>query len=217
MFHLYFLILKESLQNIKENKSMMYLYLFVLILSFTGVIITDSLINSVAKTAQSELRDEGNSIITINFHIPKSRYQMAVVLSQMEIKDMVFSKKFFFQVGETPYTTQLKKITGIESKDVLFGGIVSKFWIKEKNSVAIRNNNLFNKRIIYINGIPFKAYNIAAKRKTTFLDSLGLNSLQEDSDFFIPLETALRLTLSNEIDSVKLILKKEVDSFYLLQ
>ncbi|EEV7162616.1 ABC transporter permease, partial [Escherichia coli] len=59
--------------------------------------------------------------------------------------------------------------------------------------------------------------NIAAKRKTTFLDSLGLNSLQEDSDFFIPLETALRLTLSNEIDSVKLILKKEVDSFYLLQ
>ena len=196
---------------------MMYLYLFVLILSFTGVIITDSLINSVAKTAQSELRDEGNSIITINFHIPKSRYQMAVVLSQMEIKDMVFSKKFFFQVGETPYTTQLKKITGIESKDVLFGGIVSKFWIKEKNSVAIRNNNLFNKRIIYINGIPFKAYNIAAKRKTTFLDSLGLNSLQEDSDFFIPLETALRLTLSNEIDSVKLILKKEVDSFYLLQ
>lgn len=97
MFHLYFLILKESLQNIKENKSMMYLYLFVLILSFTGVIITDSLINSVAKTAQSELRDEGNSIITINFHIPKSRYQMAVVLSQMEIKDMVFSKKFFFR------------------------------------------------------------------------------------------------------------------------
>ncbi|HFL9638629.1 TPA: ABC transporter permease, partial [Escherichia coli] len=68
MYHLFFLILKESLQNIQENKNMMYLYLFVLILSFTGVIITDSLINSVSKTAQSELRDEGDSIITINFH-----------------------------------------------------------------------------------------------------------------------------------------------------
>lgn len=95
MYHLFFLILKESLQNIQENKNMMYLYLFVLILSFTGVIITDSLINSVSKTAQSELRDEGDSIITINFHVPKSRYQMAAILSQMEIKDMFFSKRIF--------------------------------------------------------------------------------------------------------------------------
>lgn len=100
MCHLFFLILKESLHNIQENKNMMYLYLFVLILSFTGVIITDSLINSVAKTAQSELRDEGDSIITINFHMPKSRYQMAVILSQMEIRDMLLGKKHFFRWGK---------------------------------------------------------------------------------------------------------------------
>lgn len=217
MCHLFFLILKESLHNIQENKNMMYLYLFVLILSFTGVIITDSLINSVAKTAQSELRDEGDSIITINFHMPKSRYQMAVILSQMEIRDMLFRKKTFFQVGENPYATQLKKITGVESKDMLFDGMISEFGIREKDSVAIRGNNFLKKNVVYINGIPFKTYNIAAKRKTTFLDSLGLNSLQEDGDFFIPLETALRLSLSNEIDSVKLVLKKEVDASYLLQ
>ncbi len=217
MCHLFFLILKESLHNIQENKNMMYLYLFVLILSFTGVIITDSLINSVAKTAQSELRDEGDSIITINFHMPKSRYQMAVILSQMEIRDMLFRKKTFFQVGENPYATQLKKITGVESKDMLFDGMISDFGIREKDSVAIRGNNFLKKKVVYINGIPFKTYNIAAKRKTTFLDSLGLNSLQEDGDFFIPLETALRLSLSNEIDSVKLVLKKEVDASYLLQ
>ncbi|EMF8524831.1 ABC transporter permease [Escherichia coli] len=217
MYHLFFLILKESLQNIQENKNMMYLYLFVLILSFTGVIITDSLINSVSKTAQSELRDEGDSIITINFHVPKSRYQMAAILSQMEIKDMFFSKRIFFQVGENPFTTQLKKITGIESKDVLLSGASSDFGIKDKNSVAIRDNEPFKKKFIYINGIPFKVYNIAAKKKTNFLDSLGLSSLQEDGGFFIPLETALRLSLSNEIDSVKLLLKKEADDSVLLQ
>ncbi|CBJ04536.1 hypothetical protein [Escherichia coli] len=213
-----FMILKEALQNIQENKKMMYLFLFVLILSFTGVIITDSLINSVAKTAQSELRSEGGATVTINFHTPKSRYHIATILSQMEIKDMLFSKKIFFQVGENPYATQLKKITGIESKDMLFDGILSNFGMQEKNSVAIRDNNSFEnkKKIIYINSIPFRAYNIATKRNTTFLDSLGLNSLQEDSDFFIPLETALRLSLSNEIDSVKLLLKKEVDNVYLL-
>lgn len=61
-----FMILKEALQNIQENKKMMYLFLFVLILSFTGVIITDSLINSVAKTAQSELRSEGGATVTID-------------------------------------------------------------------------------------------------------------------------------------------------------
>ncbi|EFM4947769.1 ABC transporter permease [Escherichia coli] len=217
MYHLFFLILKESLQNIQENKNMMYLYLFVLILSFTGVIITDSLINSVSKTAQSELRDEGDSIITINFHVPKSRYQMAAILSQMEIKDMYFSKRIFFQVGENPFATQLKKITGIESKDVLLSGAISDFGIKDKNSVAIRDNESFKKKFIYINGIPFKVHNIAAKKKTNFLDSLGLSSLQEDGGFFIPLETALRLSLSNEIDSVKLLLKKEVDDSVLLQ
>ncbi|ENA69557.1 hypothetical protein EC178900_5243, partial [Escherichia coli 178900] len=40
---------------------------------------------------------------------------------------MLFSKKIFFQVGENPYATQLKKITGIESKDMLFDGILSNF------------------------------------------------------------------------------------------
>ncbi|EHH8696952.1 ABC transporter permease, partial [Escherichia coli] len=138
-----FMILKEALQNIQENKKMMYLFLFVLILSFTGVIITDSLINSVAKTAQSELRSEGGATVTINFHTPKSRYHIATILSQMEIKDMLFSKKIFFQVGENPYATQLKKITGIESKDMLFDGILSNFGMQEKNSVAIRDNNSF--------------------------------------------------------------------------
>ncbi|HAL9185169.1 TPA: ABC transporter permease, partial [Escherichia coli] len=166
---------------------------------------------------QSELRDEGDSIITINFHVPKSRYQMAAILSQMEIKDMFFSKRIFFQVGENPFATQLKKITGIESKDALLSGAFSDFGIKDKNSVAIRDNESFKKKFIYINGIPFKVYNIAAKKKTNFLDSLGLSSLQEDGDFFIPLETALRLSLSNEIDSVKLLLKKEADDSVLLQ
>lgn len=36
-------------------------------------------------------------------------------------------------------------------------------------------------------------------------------------EVFIPLETALRLSLSNEIDSVKLLLKKEADDSVLLQ
>ena len=44
-----------------------------------------------------------------------------------------------------------------------------------------------------------------------------MSSLQEDGGFFIPLETALRLSLSNEIDSVKLLLKKEADDSVLLQ
>lgn len=109
MCNFFLLVFKESLQNIQENKSMMYLYSFVLILSFTGVIITDSLINSVAKTAQSELRSEGESTITISFHMSKSRDLIANILSQMQIKDVFFSKNVFFQVGGNPFASQLKK------------------------------------------------------------------------------------------------------------
>ncbi len=61
---------------------------------------------------------------------------------------------------------------------------ISDFGIKDKNSVAIRDNESFKKKFIYINGIPFKVHNIAAKKKTNFLDSLGLSSLQEDGGFY---------------------------------
>lgn len=214
-----FLILKESLKNIQENKSMMYLYSFVLILSFSGVIITDSLINSVAKTARSELRNDSESTITINFHISKSRELIANILSKMDIKDVFFRKTLFLKVGETPFTSQLKKVTGIESEDVLFNVLRSDFGVKEKNSVIIENSNydLAKKEYVYINDLPFKVNSVASKKKTVFLDSLGLNSLQEDGEFFIPLKTATRLLLNNEIDSARVVLKKEVDDINLMQ
>ncbi|ENA81666.1 ftsX-like permease family protein [Escherichia coli 2741950] len=214
-----FLILKESLKNIQENKSMMYLYSFVLILSFSGVIITDSLINSVAKTARSELRNDSESTITINFHISKSRELIANILSKMDIKDVFFRKTLFLKVGETPFASQLKKVTGIESEDVLFNVLRSDFGVKEKNSVIIENSNydLAKKEYVYINDLPFKVNSVASKKKTVFLDSLGLNSLQEDGEFFIPLKTATRLLLNNEIDSARVVLKKEVDDINLMQ
>ncbi|MDX5538810.1 ABC transporter permease [Escherichia coli] len=219
MCNFFLLVFKESLQNIQENKNMMYLYSFVLILSFTGVIITDSLINSVAKTAQSELRSEGESTITISFHMSKSRDLITNILSQMQIKDVFFSKNVFFQVGGNPFASQLKKITGIERKDVLFNDIHSDFWVKGKNSVVIRSGDgdLSKKAYIYIDGLPFKVNGVTSKKKTIFLDSLGLSSLQKEGEIFIPLETATRLSLNNEIDSARLILKKEVDDVNIIK
>ena len=214
-----FLIFKESSKNIQENKSMMYLYSFVLILSFTGIIITDSLINSVAKTAQSELRSDGEATITINFHISKSRDLIANILSKMEIKDVFFSKTLFLKVGENPFASQLKKVTGIESEDILFDVLRSDFGVKENSSVVVRssNNDLAKNKYIYINDLPFKVNSVASKKKTVFLDSLGLNSPQEEGDVFISLETATRLSLNNEIDSARVVLKKEVDDINLMQ
>lgn len=219
MCNFFLLVFKESLQNIQENKSMMYLCTFVLILSFTGVIITDSLINSVAKTAQSELRSDGESTISINFHIPTSRDLITNILSKIQVKDIFFSKNLFFQVGENPFISQLKKVTGIERNDVLLDDIHSDFWMKGINSVVIRSvdSDLSKKKYIYINGLPFKVNSVASKKKTIFLDSLGLSSLQKESEIFIPLDTATRLSLNHKIDSARVILKEEVNDINLKQ
>ncbi|ENE89111.1 aatP, permease domain protein, partial [Escherichia coli P0304777.4] len=65
---------------------MMYLFSFILVLSFTGIIITDSLINSVAKTAQSELRSESESTVKINFYISKPKEKIEMALAEIKNK-----------------------------------------------------------------------------------------------------------------------------------
>ncbi|EEW4154442.1 ABC transporter permease, partial [Escherichia coli] len=118
-----------------------------------------------------------------------------------------------------PFASQLKKVTGIENEDVLFNVLRSDFGVKEKNSVIIESSNydLAKKEYVYINDLPFKVNSVTSKKKTVFLDSLGLNSLQEDGELFIPLKTATRLLLNNEIDSARVVLKKEVDDINLMQ
>lgn len=78
----------------------------------------------------SELRNDSESTITINFHISKSRELIANILSKMDIKDVF--RKTLFEGGRDPFASQLKKVTGIESEDVLFNVLRSDFGVKEK-------------------------------------------------------------------------------------
>ncbi|HAY3943268.1 TPA: ABC transporter permease [Escherichia coli] len=211
MFFIIFLVLRESLKNIQENKSMMYLFSFILVLSFTGIIITDSLINSVAKTAQSELRSESESTVKINFYMSKPKEKIEMALAEIKNKKIFFSKKIFFQTGKTPFSSQLKMVIGVEPDDIMSDMEAPGFGENGENVVIIQKKNEYiDTDFFYINGIPFKINGVISKKATKFLDSLGLSSMRDGGEFFIPLTTASRLTLNNDVDGVKIIFNEKI-------
>ena len=62
----------DALQNLYENRKNIILFVIFLVISFTGIIVTDSLIYSVSQKAESELNINGDNVITVNLQKPIS-------------------------------------------------------------------------------------------------------------------------------------------------
>ncbi|HBL8814442.1 TPA: permease, partial [Escherichia coli] len=199
----------DALQNLHENKKSILLFVIFLVMSFTGIIVTDSLIYSVSQKAESELNINGDNIITVNLQKPVRLAMVKTIFSSANFKTSA-SRKNYFKVGYSPFTENSEAITGVENNIIERWGesIKSKF----HGNVVIAINIPVKENYIFIAGIPFFVIHSTTEKPTDFLDSLGLSSGNNRGSYIIPLDTMFRLTLDNHIDKIELIKNKEINN-----
>ncbi|EFH7843893.1 hypothetical protein GJ336_21130 [Escherichia coli] len=200
--------LTESFLNIIENKRNISIFFVFLIISFSGIAITDSLIYSTSKKAEQELSLNGHNVITVDFEDKVSDKKISLLFKNTNYI-LAKSKKMIFSVGGSPYSDDMKIVTGTEKKKLNTKriDITQPF---EKNVILYSEDQ--SHKIFFLNGLPFQPIGKIEKKKTEFLDSLGLSSFDDNVNYIIPLETMLRLTLDDSIDSIDLFKKNEITS-----
>ncbi|HDI3035277.1 permease [Cronobacter sp. EKM101R] len=207
MFSLY---IKEAGLNIKENKSI-FTFVFFLLVSFTGITVTDSLIFSVSRQAESELKINGDNVISIKLNIPVNKEKIYRLLYAEE-RSVFFEKSLFVNIGESPFSEQTGMIVGLDRG--MFG--MPQFNIKNLSGDEIILNqsilNTFSKPVdyIFINGIPFKITGVLTNKKTDFLDSLGLTEHSSRKNYIVPLDTVIRFSLDSSVDYVYVVFNAPV-------
>lgn len=201
--------LKESILNLLENKRSSLVFFIFLTLSFTGIITIDSMIYSVSKKAETELKIHGENVITIKLPESVSIDFLKKMFSDSKYR-VSFSKRFHMRIAGTPFSENVDGVLGVELSKVkrLLGDGYKNF---SGNRVIISSDSQYaDREYIFINGIPFKVVGVIRKKKTEFLDSLGLSANASDSKYLIPLNTLNRLTLQNTANYVELLKKNEV-------
>ncbi|EGL7863547.1 hypothetical protein IRJ69_004770 [Escherichia coli] len=182
MFSLY---IKEAGLNIKENKSI-FTFVFFLLVSFTGITVTDSLIFSVSRQAESELKINGDNVISIKLDIPVNKEKIYRLLYTEE-RSVFFEKSLFVNIGESPFSEKTGMIVGLDRG--MFG--MPQFNIKNPSGNEIILNqstlNTFSHPVdyIFVNGIPFKITGVLTNKKTDFLDSLGLTEHSARKNYIV--------------------------------
>ncbi len=206
----------DALQNLHENRRNIFLFVIFLVISFAGIIITDSLIYSVSQKAESELDISGDNVITVDLQKPISLTMAKTIFFGTYFKIRT-SKKNYFRVGDSPFTESTKLITGIENNitEQWGDGITSKF----HGNVIIAKNIPVKSPNVFIAGIPFVIIHSITEKPTDFLNSLGLSSGNNYGSYIIPLDTMFRLTLDNHIDKIELLKNAEInnDDIYLVK
>jgi Predicted permease. len=199
----------EAFQNILENKKNIMVILVFLIISFTGIATTDSLIYSTSKKAESELSLNGSNIITVNFNEKISSKRINVLFKNNDYS-LSRTKKVVYRSGTSPYSDELKVVMGIDKTKLSIRkiNINTPF---EGNVILLSDSQVLNSpKPFFLNGIQFQPVGIIEKKKTEFLDSLGLSTFGENIGYIIPLETMFRLTLDDTIDSIDFVKDKEI-------
>ncbi|HBL7839603.1 TPA: permease, partial [Escherichia coli] len=103
----------EALLNIIENKKQNIAFLIFLLLSFIGIIITDSLIYSVSLKAEEELKVHNDKVVSVKIHqvrIPEDIIKRFSIISD----NISFSKHTFLYVGDTPFSGKPLSVIGID-------------------------------------------------------------------------------------------------------
>ncbi|HFG6001465.1 TPA: ABC transporter permease, partial [Salmonella enterica subsp. enterica serovar Singapore] len=202
----------EAFQNILENKRSIVIFLFFLIMGFSGITVTDSLIYSTSNKAEQELSLNGYNIITVEFDEKVSDKKINEIFHNAEYF-IAKSKKVFFTVGVTPYNDDMKIVMGVDKIKLSVRGIsVSEPF--ENNVILYSDNQHYNNaKMFFLDGLPFKPAGKIQKKKTEFLDSLGLDSFRDNVNYIVPLETIFRLTLDDSIDVIDIVKSNEITTY----
>lgn len=201
------LVIIESIINTYENRRVFIPFIIFISLSFLGIIITDSLIFSSTVAAQDELKINGDDTLTIYFDEAQDKDRILNIFNH-EI-EVTAEKYAYIKIGENPFKANIRAIHGVEKiENVIFSD--------DRNEIIIKNS-LFPEDVseVYLNGLPFKIIKKIGKKRTDFLDSLGLNSNINTASLFIPLKTLSRLTLSNKINSINLRFGEKINERHL--
>lgn len=196
----------DAFLNLYENRKSFIVFTIFLIISFTGIIVTDSLIYSVSQRAESELKIQGDNVITIDFRTPVTIEKVNSFFSS-EPYSISFSKRSYLNFGGSPLSEEIHTITGVDPLRIKLWGIKTS---KEFTGNVIIFPASKRQPSSYINGIPFYSVATMNSRSTDFLDSLGLKNNNHSQNIVMPLETMFRFTIDNNIDNVELIKKTEV-------
>lgn len=203
--------LSESIKNIIENiRNVLFMVTF-LVIGFTGIALTDSMIYSTSLQAESELNVNGNDVLSVGFSKTHSGQRIEKLFEE-DVFTISKIKEAFFYIGESPFTEDMKLVLGADAfkLNAIAPGNEQEF---EGNVVFVPYDSPFNENDnLYLNGVPFKVIGKIKKKNTDFLDSLGISTAKFDSRYLIPLKTMCRLVLDDYINSVDLIKQKEIES-----
>lgn len=205
---MFIICIRDAFLNLYENRKSFIVFTIFLIISFTGIIVTDSLIYSVSQRAESELKIYGDNIISVDFRTPVTIGKVSDFFSSVPFS-LSFSKRSYLNFSESPLSDDIHQVTGVDPLRV-------KLWGIRKSKEFTGNVIIYSaegKQISpYLNGVPFNIVATMNSRTTDFLDSLGLKSNNHLENIVIPLDTMFRFTIDNNIDNVQLIKNGEVDS-----
>lgn len=204
-------ILTDAICNLKENKRFFMFFCFFLVLSFSGIIIVDSLIHSTSNKAAEELKITNKNTLVINFYNPIEKER---ILKHIKIQDvkLSFEKTFHSFVSRSPYVKDINFIHGVDycffdNKELIIKNIF------EGNVIIVDEYEYSNNKnkILFINGIPFKIIGYKKEKKTDFLNSLGISGFFSNEKYIVPFETAIKLTLNSKVDKIRVTFNDEVD------
>lgn len=198
----------DALQNLSENKKNATVFIIFLIISFTGITVTDSLIYSVSQKAEMELKISGDNIASVDFRNPVSIQRISDIFSS-EKYEISAAKKTAFTIGESPFSEDYQTVLGVDTKRVESWQVMlnSKFL----DDVVIISEGKSEKKT-FIDGVPFLTVGIKKNKSTDFLESLGLSGMNASFDYAIPLETMFRLTLSTDVDNIEFVKSEKINA-----
>ncbi|EEK7814156.1 ABC transporter permease [Salmonella enterica subsp. enterica serovar Montevideo] len=201
--------LSESINNIIENIKNFIFMISFLVIGFTGIALTDSMIYSTSLQAESELNVNGNDVLSIDFSKTYSGERITKLFNG-DVFTLSKMKEAFFHVGDSPFSEEMKLVLGVDIYKLnnIAPGNEENF---KDNVVVVPYDSPFNKGDnIFLNGVPFKVIGKVKNKKTDFLDSLGISTTKFNSRYLIPVQTMYRLILDDYIKSVDLIKKEEI-------
>ncbi|MEB0968003.1 FtsX-like permease family protein [Citrobacter braakii] len=180
-----------------------------LVIGFTGITLTDSMIYSTSLQAQAELNVNGDEVLSVDFSKPYSGKKIEMLFND-EAYTLSKIKEMFFFIGSSPFSDDMKLVVGVDKHK--FNSLLPDNKVEFKGSVIIVPNDApFNKgENVFLNGVPFKVIGKVKRKKTDFLDSLGISTAKFNSKYLIPLETMYRLVLDDHISSVDFIKKEQI-------
>lgn len=199
--------LSEAIYNITENFKNVIFMMSFLVIGFTGITLTDSLIYSTSLQAQNELNVNGNNTLSIKFNKAHSGRKIQKIFNGMNYK-LAMSRELFFNIDISPFSDNVSKIIGVDEyklKDMTYEAI-DRF----SGNVVVISDELLIRDNVFVNAVPFKVIGKIKNKRTDFLDSLGISTNKINSNYVIPLKTMHRLVLDDYITGVDLIKQNEI-------